>query len=205
MTNFAARSVWGKLGVMALAAWVGTSAMAHGNDSHSHDHSKANSRHNDAAHVHGQGELEIVQDGNGLFISLYSPLENVLGFERAPKTDSERVKARRVVSLLKANGLFAFSPDAQCKRTGYKLYSEILNPHSHGPTDTHQHHDSDDGHSDFRAAYEFECENPAKLKLIEVRAFRQFPGFEKIDVQALFPTGQIGASLTPAKNTLVVQ
>jgi hypothetical protein len=205
MTNFAVRSMWGKVGAVAVAAMLGSSVLAHGNDGHSHDHGKSGGRHNDAAHVHGQGELEIVQDGNGLFISLSSPLENVLGFERAPKTDAERVKTRRVVSLLKANGLFAFSPDAQCKRTGYKLYSDILNPHSHGPADDHQHHDNDGGHADFRAAYEFECENPSKLKLIEVRAFRQFPGFEKIEVQALFPSGQIGASLTPAKNTLVIQ
>lgn len=205
MTNFAVRAKWGKLGAVAVAAMLGSSAFAHGNDGHSHGKAEAGSRHNDAAHVHGQGELEIVQDGNGLFISLYSPLENVLGFERAPKTDSERVKTRRVASLLKANGLFAFSPDAQCKRTGYKLYSEILNPHSHGPADDHQHHDQAEGHSDFRAAFEFECQNPAKLKLIDVRVFRQFPGFEKIEVQALFPSGQIGASLTPTKNTLVIQ
>ncbi|MGV3469612.1 MULTISPECIES: DUF2796 domain-containing protein [unclassified Limnobacter] len=205
MTKFAAQSLFTRFGTLAMAALLSTSAMAHGNDGHSHDHAKANSRHNDAAHVHGQGELEIVQDGNGLFISLYSPLENVLGFERAPKTDAERVKARRVVSLLRANGLFAFSPEAQCKRTSHKLYSEILNPHSHGQGDDHQHHDSADGHSDFRAAYEFECEQPGKLKAIDVRVFRQFPGFEKIEVQALFPKGQVGATLTPKQSTLVVQ
>ena len=206
MTKFEVRFVLGKLAGAAVAALLATTAMAHGKDGHSHDHGKAaNSRHNDAAHVHGQGELEIVQDGNGLFISLSSPLENVLGCERAPKTDAERVKARRVVSLLKANGLFAFSPEAQCKRTGHKLYSEILNPHSHGPGDDHQHHEDANGHSDFRASYEFECEQPAKLKVIEVRVFRQFSGFEKIEVQALFPKGQIGASLTPKQSTLVVQ
>lgn len=205
MTNFVVRSMRGKLGAVALASLVSTSALGHGNDGHSHDHGKSGGRHNDVAHVHGQGELEVVLDGNGLFISLHSPLHNVLGFEHAPKTDSERVKARRVVSLLRANGLFAFSPDAQCKRTGFKLHSEILNPHSHGPADDHQSHDNTDGHADFRAAYEFECQNPAKLKMIEVRAFRQFPAFEKIEVQALFPTGQIGASLTPAKNKLVIQ
>lgn len=206
MTNFAAQTVWCKLAATAVAALFATSAMAHGKDGHSHDPAKAaDGRHNDVAHVHGQGELEIVQDGKGLFISLYSPLENVLGFERAPKTDAEKVKARRVVSLLKANGLFAFSPEAQCKRTGHKLYSEILNPHSHGPADDHQHHEDDNGHSDFRASYEFECEQPAKLKVIDVRVFRQFSGFEKIEVQALFPKGQVGASLTPKQSTLVVQ
>jgi hypothetical protein len=205
MTKFEVRSVWGKLAATAVAALFATTAMAHGSDGHSHDHGKASSRHNDAAHVHGQGELEIVQDGNGLFISLSSPLENALGFERAPKTDAEKVKARRVVSLLKANGLFAFSPEAQCKRTGHKLYSEILNPHSHGAADDHQHHEDASGHSDFRASYEFECEQPAKLKVIDVRVFRQFSGFEKIEVQALFPKGQVGASLTPKQSTLVVQ
>jgi len=132
-------------------------------------------------------------------------LHNVLGFEHTPKTDAEKVKARRVVSLLRANGLFAFTPTAQCKRSGYKLYSEVLNPHSHGPSDDHQHHDADHGHSDLRATYEFECEFPDKLKLIEVRAFRQFPGFEKIEVQALFPSGQVGATLTPAKNRLEIK
>ncbi len=50
-----------------------------------------------------------------------------------------------------------------------------------------------------------ETEFPEKLKVIDVRVFRQFPGFEKIEVQALFPSGQVGASLTPAKNILEVQ
>lgn len=178
----------------AIPATGSTLAMAHGNKAHQED-----------AHVHGAAEMEIVQDGKGLSISLYSPLQNVLGFEHSPKTDAERVKARRVVSLFKANGLFAFSPEAQCKSTDHKLVSDILNPHTHGAADDHHHHDSQGGHSDFRASFEFECENPAQLKVIEVRVFRQFPSFEKIEVQALFPSGQKGASLTPKKNTMVVQ
>lgn len=199
MAYFAVQSAHRALGVFLFGAFFCMSAWAGGNHGHGH------SRHNDAAHVHGTGEMEIVQDGNGLFISLYTPLQNVLGFEHMPRTDTEKVKARRVTSLLKANGLFAFSPDAQCKRTGYKLHSDVLNPHSHGASDDHQHHDSKNEHSDLRAVYEFECEFPAKLKVIDVRVFRQFPGFEKIDVQALFPSGQMGASLTPTKSTLVIK
>jgi hypothetical protein len=192
MTNLAVRPWLGNVCLLAAAMLFNTPASAGAN-------------HSAAAHVHGAGEMEIVQDGNGLFISLITPLHNVLGFEHAPRTDSERVKARRVVSLLRANGLFAFSPEAQCKRTGYKLYSDVLNPHSHGPADDHQHHDAENGHADLRASYEFECASPEKLKLIEVRAFRQFPGFEKIEVQALFPKGQVGATLTPTKNRLDIQ
>lgn len=199
MAHFAVQFAHRTLGVFLLGTLFGVSAWAGGDHSHGH------SRHNDAAHVHGTGEMEIVQDGKGLFISLYTPLQNVLGFEHMPRTDTEKVKARRVTSLLKANGLFAFSPDAQCKRTGYKLHSDVLNPHSHGPADDHQHHDSTSEHADLHAAYEFECEFPAKLKVIDVRVFRQFSGFEKIDVQALFPSGQVGVSLTPVKSALVIQ
>ncbi|MCR2745426.1 DUF2796 domain-containing protein [Limnobacter parvus] len=205
MTNFTVRSWVTKLVAIATIATFSVSASAHGNDGHAHEHSESKGRHSDAAHVHGAGELEVVQDGKGLFISLNTPLYNVLGFEHMPKTDAERVKARRVTSLLKANGLFLFSNAAQCKRTAHKIYSEVLNPHSHGPQDDHQHHDSESGHSDLRVAYEFECEKPAALKQIEVRLFRQFPAFEKIEVQALFPSGQIGASLTPKQNILVIQ
>ena len=191
MAYFAVRSRATKFQLFAFTALFSGSVLAA--EGHSH------------AHTHGVGELEIVQDGNGLFISFYTPLYNVLGFEHEPKTDTERVKARRVTSLLKANGLFSFSSDAQCKRSSYKLNSDILNPHSHGSEHGHQHHNSADGHSDLHMAYEFECKNPEQLKEIEVRVFRQFPGFEKIDVQALFPSGQLGASLTPKKNRLVVR
>lgn len=192
MTDFSVRPLLGKVCLLFTAMLFGTTA-------------NAGAEHGAAPHVHGVGDMEIVQDGNGLFISLMTPLHNVLGFEHTPRTDAEKVKARRVISLLKANGLFAFSPTAQCKRTGQKLYSEILNPHSHGPEDDHQSHDADHGHSDLRVTYEFECEFPDKLKFIEVRAFRQFPGFEKIEVQALSPRGQVGATLTPAKNSMEIR
>lgn len=204
MTKFAVRSWVATLGVSVAMTLFSGFALAHGNDGHAHEHSESKGRHDNAAHVHGAGDLEVVQDGNGVFISLNTPLYNVLGFEHMPKTDTERVKARRVTSLLKANGLFLFSDDAQCKRSAHKIYSEVLNPHSHGPQGDHQQHDHESEHSDLRVAYEFECEKPAALKEIEVRVFRQFPSFEKIEVQALFPSGQIGASLTPKNNILVI-
>ena len=197
MTQHAVRTRIGQLAIIAALAFSGGHAWAGSGHSHS--------RHSDAAHVHGAGELEVVLEGKGLSISLYSPLENVLGFEHSPRTDAEKVKARRVKSLLQANGMFAFSPEAQCKRTSYTLYSDVLDPHGHGANEDHQHHGSEDGHADFRSVYEFACAEPAKLKVIDVRVFRQFPGFEKIEVQALLPKGQTGAILTPKQSKLVIQ
>jgi hypothetical protein len=176
------------------AALFSSSVLAHGKHEHSHD-----------AHVHGVGNLEVVQDGKRLLVGLYTPLQNVLGFEHSPKTDSEKVKARRVLALLKASGLFKFTPAAQCKRTAFTLDSNILKPYDQDSTVARPPVQPSDGHSDLMVNYEFECVAPEKLKSIEVNLFRQFSGFEKIDVQAVFPGGQIGAYLTPKKSTLLVQ
>ncbi len=164
-----------------------------------------------AAHVHGVGNLEVVLDGNMVFIALESPLYNVLGFEHAPKTDAQRVLARRVTNLLRANGLFSLTRDAQCRRSSHKLVSDVLNPHSHASGHSHSHshdkaHAADHAdHADFRAEYEFECRKPELLTEVLVRVFQQFSGFTELNVQAVLPTGQIGTKLTPNKSTLVLK
>ncbi|MEO6563194.1 MAG: DUF2796 domain-containing protein, partial [Nitrosospira sp.] len=50
--------------------------------------------HEPAAHVHGAGSLEIAIDGAAVQINLYSPLDNLLGFEHAPENEKERQTAR---------------------------------------------------------------------------------------------------------------
>ena len=159
------------------------------------------------AHVHGVGNLEVVLDGNMVFIALESPLYNVLGFEHAPQPDAQRVLARRVTNILKANGLFSLTRDAQCRRSSHNLVSEILNPHTHGDGHAHSHdHDSThSGHADLRAEYQFECRKPELLTDILVRVFQQFSGFTELNVQAVLPSGQIGAKLTPNESTLVLK
>lgn len=187
----------------ALALVFGLTNMAVAAQDHTHH----------AAHVHGVGNLEVVQDGNTVFIALESPLYNVLGFEHAPKTDAQRVLARRVSNLLKANGLFSLTRDAQCRRSSHKLVSEVLNPHthekghdhSHDHSHSHSHNGTHSEHADFRAEYEFECRKPELLTDILVRVFQQFSGFTELHVQAVLPSGQVGATLTPNQTTLVLK
>jgi hypothetical protein len=42
------------------------------------------------AHVHGQMKLDVAIDGPTVVIDMESPLDNIVGFERAPKTDAEK-------------------------------------------------------------------------------------------------------------------
>ncbi|HEX4917573.1 MAG TPA: DUF2796 domain-containing protein [Limnobacter sp.] len=171
---------------------------AHGDaKAHTHKH-----HHADEAHVHGVGELEVVQDGPRVSISLYSPLHNVLGFERAPRTEAEKSRVKASNAQLKSKGLYDFTPAAQCQQTDVRIRSEVLNPHGHGPGADHQHAGGSE-HSDVKVIWEFECAKPEAVKEIDVRLFKVFPGFETLQTQALFAKGQVGAKLTSKQSKLV--
>ncbi len=47
------------------------------------------------AHVHGQLKLDVAVDGPTVVIDMESPLDNIVGFERAPKTDAEKKPSRK--------------------------------------------------------------------------------------------------------------
>jgi hypothetical protein len=57
-------------------------------------------------------------------------------------------------------------------------------------------------HSEFEARYQFNCNNPKKLKTLTVNLFTAFPGFEEIETQILSSSGQTATELT-AKNNRV--
>src|SRR5690606_12673416 len=42
--------------------------------------------HDNKAHVHGSAVLQVVMDGETVELALQSPLNNLLGFEHAPRT-----------------------------------------------------------------------------------------------------------------------
>ena len=78
-------------------------------------------------HVHGVAALEIAQDGVMVQINLNSPLDNLLGFERAPRNEKERQTVRTVASKLhQADNLFIFTPAAQCRLGAVRLESPLL-------------------------------------------------------------------------------
>ena len=51
-------------------------------------------------HVHGTAELCVAVENNHLNVELRSPLENLLGFEHAPKTDSQRAAVKAMTAKL---------------------------------------------------------------------------------------------------------
>lgn len=81
------------------------------------------------AHVHGRAVLEIAVDSEMVQLDLHSPLDNLLGFEHAPRTGEERRAAQAMAAKLhQGDNLFVFTPSARCQLKSTHLKSAALSP-----------------------------------------------------------------------------
>lgn len=148
-------------------------------DEEEHEH-----RHHEA-HVHGKAELNLLIDGTTIAIELKSPALNVLGFEHEPETNEERgivKQAKKKLSNYK--NIFSIA-DLNCQVTEYEIESPYESEHEEGHHG-HKHHDEeyhseDDDHDDYYLSYSLKCENTNELKIIEIKLFDNFEGFEIIE------------------------
>ena len=169
--------------------------------------------HKHGAHQHGVAKLAVAVDGPMLEITLESPLDNLLGFERAPRTNAEREAVRKMAQRFHAPaGLYTPTAAAQCTPQGAELASDVLDPallaagaaaaaagtaSSAAPAAK-----AGDGHADLDATVRFQCANPAALKGVEVGLFKAFPKFRQIDAAVATGSGQRGSKLTTRQSSL---
>ena len=141
------------------------------------------------AHVHGQLKLDVAVDGPTVVIDMESPLDNIVGFERAPKTDAEKKAVEDAVAVLRAaDKLFVVDPAANCKLGPVDLRSGALglgNPDPNEPV----------GHADLDATFSFNCTNAAAAKFIDLNLFGAFKGLRQIDSQIATAQGQFKRQL----------
>jgi len=141
------------------------------------------------AHVHGQIKLDVAIDGPTVVIDMESPLDNIVGFERAPKTDAEKKTVDDAVTQLRAaDKLFAIDPAANCKLGPVDLRSSALGL---GQPDASE----PEGHADLDATFSFNCTNAAAAKFIDVGLFSAFKGTRQVDVQVASAEGQFKRQL----------
>ena len=144
--------------------------------------------HNDHAHEHGFGQVNVIQDGPQVSIDLDSPLHNILGFEHAPKTAQDKAKVKQAKAFLAAP-MWIFNPEAKCFIQGsVHIDSDLLKPQKE--------------HDDVSVRWVFQCQTPSALKSVEFVGFQAFPELQTLKVQAVLPTKQFGTQLTPSKPRL---
>ena len=136
---------------------------------------------------------------------LESPLANLFGFERAPRTPAERTAVQQGLARLRdGDAMFVMSPAAGCRLQSVKLDFGALTPafetvdgKSAPPPAA-----ATDGHADLDADYTFHCKAPEALRQIDVALFDPFPGIQRVGVQLVTPKSQAGATLTRANRRL---
>lgn len=147
-------------------------------------------------HVHGLARLMVSLDGQVLTIALSSPLDNLAGFEHAPRTDAQKAALEKMVATLEQPAaLFLATPAAGCAPASTHIESPVLERHDHERHD-HAHSHAHD-HADLYAEFTFHCEHPDRLANLTVKLFEAFPRLARIDAEAALPGRQVAAGLSP--------
>lgn len=176
---------------------------------HAHDHAHDHSEEHGSlgAHEHGVASLNVALDGQVLEIQLESPAMNIVGFEHAASSESDKASvAAARARLEKPLQLFALPAAAGCSVTEVDLQSPLFgDAHAHDEDEHAEHaaHEHDHEHSDIDAAYRLTCSSPDALESLDLTTlFRLFPATEKVAVQLIGRSGQQGAELSKAQPTL---
>lgn len=153
------------------------------------------------AHEHGVVKLDVAIDGNKLTVAMEAPLDNLLGFERAPRTDAERKAAAEVLARLRSPSqgkpLLAADAAAQCTLSKAEVQAPVLEPGAKAG--------AADGHADVDADYEFTCAKPGELRSLTVGLFDAYKRIQRIDVQVAGAKGQSKATLKRPANSVPLQ
>ncbi|WP_217516505.1 zinc uptake protein ZrgA [Vibrio metschnikovii] len=190
---------------LSISAVLSTAAFAH-QEFRQHD-----------AHVHGQVELNIAQDGTDLLIEITAPGADVVGFEHSPHNETQVQALNRALDILgQAESLFTLSSAAKCQleetHVSHTLSGDKDNHdhsdhahHDHGHDhkhDHHKHHDHKHQHGEFTAQYHYQCENVGALTQINTEWFALFPSTEKMLVNLLTERTQTAVELTKQQTRL---
>lgn len=159
-----------------LAATLPSPATAH----EDHDHDTLSQR----KHVHGAVTVNIALEGQTLSVELEAPADNVVGFEKSPRTEPERK------AVADANAWFASGRDITWVpgNAGCRLLSIDFTPPTFGS-----------GHADYHARVAYRCTNPAALEWVELRALNRLRELERVEVNLLTATMQRQTELTAGK------
>ena len=155
------------------------------------------------AHVHGKASLNLVLDGQSLFIEFESPAYNLVGFEHEPKDQIQQKEVQDTLSLLsRPRKVFGFSAQAGCLVESVSVTTTMagVGKNTVGYEEEHheeEHHDHSDGdstnkesHSEFKANYLMICSEPEKLRTIEFKFFKEFLNLKSVQVQWINGEGQ---------------
>jgi hypothetical protein len=147
-------------------------------------------------HQHGASTVEISLDGNMLLVAWESPLSDLIGFEHAPRTASEKSQAAQLLATLQSpSALLTPNPEAQCRVTKVTTQAPNLMQTEHA-------HDAHGAHSDLDYAVSYHCTQPKALAQLRVHAFQTWPAIKAMEASLVGPGGQAVQTLRSQSATI---
>jgi Protein of unknown function (DUF2796) len=148
------------------------------------------------AHEHGNSRLDIAVEAKTIHIAFATPLDNLVGFERAPRTDGERQRVAEALARLKdGEAMFRFDPAAGCKLARAGIDAPVL---GQGKAPAGQGE-----HAELQADYVFDCTDAAKAGFLDVGLF-EFNRLKRVQVQMALPKAQLKRELKRPNKRLVL-
>ena len=149
-----------------------------------------------SAHSHGVAKLEVAVDGPTLTLRLESPLDSLVGFERAPRNDAERAQVRAMAQALRAGNAFVPTAAARCRLERVALASPVLAPDLLGEAGAAAPGKTAGDHAELEGTFVYRCADAKALQGVDVMLFDYFKRLGRVDAQAAGPKGQSAAKLT---------
>lgn len=171
------------------------------------------------AHEHGVARLDLGVEAGRITLNLVVPLEDLVGFERAPRTDAERAAiVAALARLQEADRLVRIDSVAGCGAGKVRLEAPVwgvggtaasagaasspaaantasaanaTGATSSAKTTGTPGRAARDAHADLEATYEFRCSNAPRAGHVEIGLFEAFARLRRVEVQAVMPHGQM--------------
>lgn len=138
---------------------------------------------NHAAHTHGLATLDIAIERDAMMFHLETPQDNLVGFERPPRSAAEREAAAGALATLKAaDRWLQVDPQAGCRITDVEVDAPAL---GEGPAPA-----ADGGHADVDTSVTMRCTDAARAGWVDVGLATAFPRLRRLTVQIAGPQGQ---------------
>lgn len=148
-----------------------------------------------AAHEHGKVAVDIAVEREQLTVAIDTPLDNLLGFERAPRSATEKQAADAAVARLRAaDGWLRIDPQAGCQLRAVTLESGALGLGG-APAEGE--------HADLEGSVTYRCTDATRAAWIDVGLADAFKRVKVLQVQVAGPQGQAKQTLS-GKNRRVV-
>jgi hypothetical protein len=142
------------------------------------------------AHEHGVARLDIGVEAARITLNFELALEDLAGFERAPRTDAERVAVQAALARLRnAASLVRIDGAAGCTVARTELVAPLWGEPAGAAAPAAG--EAREGHGDLDATYEFKCSAGTRAGHIELQLFEAFARLKRIEVQAVTARGQM--------------